>query len=350
MRKNPLPKRRTFLEGAAITSAAVAAFPPGAHSQDRAEIRVGLVGCGGRGTGAASQALKADDGVRLWAMADIDEKRINLSRETLVKAMKSDELVTVPPERQLLGLDAYQQMMERDDIDVVILTTPPGFRPIHFQAAVEAGKHVFMEKPVAVDSTGVRQVIESARLAKEKGLKVGVGFNRRHSPMHEELIQRLHDGEIGDIHTVRLFNCRGGVNKKQLRQPGDSELRYQVNNWYYFTWLSGDFPVEQSVHEYDVVRWIMGERDPVRCQGQGGRQVRTGLDEGMIYDHFDLEYEYDDGTLLRAQHRHIPGCWTWFGEKITGTKGRAETSFKKQASITPNAPAQRPVARQAVSR
>lgn len=263
-------------------------------------------------------------------MADIDSDSLDRSRETLAK---SGAKVEVERERQLIGLDAYKAVLAMDDIDVVILTTPPGFRPIHFTAAVEAGKHVFMEKPVAVDAHGVRQVLAGARAAKEKNLKVGVGLNRRHSPMHEECIKRIHDGVIGELPLIRLYNVRGGVNKRQVRQAGMSEFEWQVRNWYYFTWLSGDFPVEQSVHEYDVVRWIKGDENPVSCQGQGGRLTRTGPENGNIWDHFTMEYEYADGSLVIAQHRHLAGCWTYFGEKITGSKGSAELAFKQRAHI-----------------
>ena len=324
--------RRRFLQGSSAAAVAAATFPSGVHAQgtDAAELKIALIGCGGRGTGAASQALRADDRTKLWAMADIDARSLELSRETLAK---TGAKVEVPPERQALGLDAYRKIMAMDDIDVVILTTPPGFRPIHFAAAIEAGKHAFMEKPVAVDAHGVRQVIESARIAKEKNLKVGVGLNRRHSPIHEECIKRLHDGVIGDLPLIRLYNVRGGVNKRQVRQPGMSEFEWQVRNWYYFTWLSGDFPVEQSVHEYDVVTWIKGEEMPVSCQAQGGRLTRTGPENGNIWDHFTMEYEYADGSLVIAQHRHLKGCWSFFGEKISGTKGSAELAFKQRAHI-----------------
>ena len=328
--------RRQFLQStASATAVAAAAFPNGVHAQSNGvdELRVALIGCGGRGTGAANQALRADDKTKLWAMADIDSAALDRSRETLLKAGRK---VEVNAERQLVGMDAYRRIMAMDDIDVVILTTPPGFRPIHFAAAVEAGKHVFMEKPVAVDAHGVRKVLEAARLAKEKNLKIGVGLNRRHSPMHEACIRQLHDGIIGELPLIRLYNVRSGVVKRQERMPGMTEFEWQLRNWYYFTWLSGDFPVEQSVHEYDVVRWIKGDANPVSCQGQGGRLTRTGPENGMIWDHFNMEYEFEDGSLVIAQHRHLRGCWTFFGEKISGTKGTAELAFKQRAHIQLN--------------
>ncbi|MFT5467651.1 MAG: myo-inositol 2-dehydrogenase/D-chiro-inositol 1-dehydrogenase [Verrucomicrobiales bacterium] len=322
--------RRIFLKNSSAAAVAAASFPSGVHAQGNDELKVALIGCGGRGTGAANQALRADDRTKLWAMADIDEGSLDRSRETLEKAGRK---VEVDPERRLIGLDAFKKVMAMDEIDVVILTTPPGFRPAHFAAAVEAGKHVFMEKPVAVDAHGVRQVLEAARAAKAKNLKVGVGLNRRHSPIHQDCIKRIHDGVIGELPLIRLYNVRGGVNKRQVRQTGMSELEWQVRNWYYFAWLSGDFPVEQSVHEYDVVRWIKGDENPISCQGQGGRLNRTGPENGNIWDHFTMEYEFADGSLVIAQHRHLRGCWTFFGEKISGTKGSAELAFKQRAQI-----------------
>ena len=330
-------ERRQFVKQSAILAAAASAFPSGAHSQseESEKIKVALIGCGGRGTGAAAQALAADDQTELFAMADISREQIDLSRETLKKNAPSPEQVTVLPENEFVGLGAYQRVMDLDDIDVVILTTPPGFRPFHFEAAVQAGKHVFMEKPVAVDVPGARRVLESAKQAKAKNLKVGVGLNRRHSPIHREVISRLHDGAIGEIPMIQMLNCRGDVNKRRARVEGESELEFQVRNWYYFTWLSGDFIVEQSVHEFDIIRWIKDEAFAVSCQGQGGRIVRTGPENGQIYDHFSVDYQFADGSIVTTQHRQIPKVWSWFGQKIMGTKGTAELSFKMNGAVKP---------------
>ena len=335
--------RRKFLAQAGAAAVAAGAFPAGVRAVDAGdEIKVALIGCGGRGTGAASQALQADDNVKLWAMADTEAEQLDRSHQTLEKGGKisrTPEGVTfadkmdVPSERRLIGLDAFDRVMQMDDIDVVILTTPPGFRPIHFEAAVRAGKHVFMEKPVAVDGPGVRQVVAAAAEAKEKNLKVGVGLNRRHSPMHEELIPMIHDGRIGDVRTIRQYNCRGGVGKHHTRLPDETELQYQVRHWYYFTWLSGDFIVEQSVHDYDVTRWIKGDINPVKCQGQGGRLVRDSADKGQIYDHFYVEYDFADESKLITQHRHIAKCWNFFGSEIDGDLGRATLAAKSRTEI-----------------
>ena len=337
--KNSSLPRREFIAGSTLAAAAAAQFPSGLHAQgeNSDELKVALIGCGGRGTGAASQALAADDKNKLWAMADIDADNLDRSRQILDEGSKKQNAgksqVDVPADRQFVGLDAFQKVMDVPDVEVVILTTPPGFRPFHFEAAINAGKHVFMEKPVAVDAPGVRKVLEGAKKAKARNLKVGVGFNRRHSPLHQEAIGKIHDGVIGELPLIQIFNCRSDVNKRQTRKPEWSELEFQVRNWYYFTWLSADFIAEQSVHEFDVVRWIKNEEFPVKCQGQGGRIVRKGPENGHIYDHFSADYVFADGSQVMTQHRHIPGCWTWFGEKIHGTKGYAELASKQRAHI-----------------
>lgn len=334
MSKDQLP-RRTFVKNSTLLAAAASTFPAGVHAANDDKVRIALIGCGGRGTGACAQALTADDRTELFAMGDIDRDQLDRSREVLEKNAPDPEQVQVDPERQFIGLDAYQRIMDMPEIDVVILTTPPGFRPYHFEAAVAAGKHAFIEKPVATDPVGVRKVIEAAKQAKAKDLKVGVGFNRRHSPIHQEVIGKLHDGVIGELPLIQIFNCRADVNKRKERQPGESELSFQIRNWYYFTWLSGDFMVEQSCHEFDVVRWIKNEANPVSCQGQGGRLVRTGPMNGQIYDHYSVDYEYADGSKVMTQHRHIPKTWSFFGEKISGTKGSAELASKRTGAIRP---------------
>ena len=343
---DPSIDRRKFIRGSAAGAAAVSAFPSGVHVEgaESETLKIALIGCGGRGTGAAAQALAADDHIALWAMGDISEQAIDRSRKTLEKNVPPEK-VTLAPDRQFTGLDAYEKVLAIPEIDVVILTTPPGFRPFHFEAAVRAGKHVFMEKPVAVDGPGVRKVLAAAAEAKAKNLKVGVGFNRRHSPLHQEVVKRLHDGAIGEIPLIQIINCRSDVNKRHPREPGQSELEFQVRNWYYFTWLSGDFMVEQSVHEFDVVRWIKQEANPVSCQGQGGRLVRTGPMNGQIYDHFSVDYQFEDGSIVTTQHRHIPKCWNWFGEKMHGTQGTAELSFKRNGIVTPSDPGATPFRR-----
>lgn len=284
------------------------------------ELRVALVGCGGRGTGAAWNALSTPGKTRLVALADAFEDRLNDSLANLKQNF--GDRVDVPKERCFVGFDAYQKAI--DATDVVVLTAPPGFRPMHFEYAVKQGKHVFMEKPVAVDGPGVRQVLAAAQEAKAKNLKVGVGLQRHHDPRYLETIRRVHDGAIGDVVLLRVYWNGAGVWVRP-RQPGQSEMEYQMRNWYYFNWLCGDHIVEQHIHNLDVGNWVMNDY-PVEAQGQGGRQVRTGKDHGEIYDHHMVEYSYKSGAKMLSQCRHIPGTWENVSEFAHGTKGRVDLS------------------------
>ncbi|MFV1968651.1 MAG: Gfo/Idh/MocA family protein [Pirellulaceae bacterium] len=336
--------RRRFLEhstAAVLGSAAVQGLSARAYATGGEEIKIALIGCGGRGTGAAVQALNTPGKVTLWAMADAFPDQLEASYERLVEGARFSQSpdagpqvakVNVPPERRFAGLDAYRKVMALDEVDVILQATPPGFRPAHFAAAVEAGKHVFMEKPVATDAPGIRKVLAAAREADRQGLKVGVGLNRRHSPVYEQTLQRIHSGIIGRINAIRIYNVRSGTGKHHARQPEESELEYQVRHWYYFTWLSGDFLVEQSVHDYDVACWMKGDH-PVQAQGQGGRLVRAGDDYGNIFDHFYVDYDFSDGSKLLTQHRHMKNCWSQIAEFADGSKGVASVVAKRRASI-----------------
>jgi len=284
-------------------------------------MKLGLIGCGGRGTGAAVQALNACRSARLVAMADAFEDRLERSRQSVSKNHPSR--VDVPDDRRYVGMDAYKRVID-SNADLVLLTTPPGFRPLHFEAAVGAGKHIFMEKPVAVDSPGIRRVTEANNRAKEKGLAVAVGLNIRHQNGTREAVKRVHDGAIGKITFLRAYGNNAGVWVRP-RQPGQSEMEYQMRNWYYFNWLCGDLIVEQTVHALDLVNWAK-QGHPVEAQGMGGRQVRVGPDYGEIYDHHAVEYTYADGTKMFLYCRHIPGCWSSFGGIVHGTKGQADLS------------------------
>ncbi len=315
--------RREFLKTsgavAAGTVTGTLAVPRDAHAAGSDEIKVGLIGCGGRGTGAASQALNtaAKYGpVKLVAMGDVFAENVEHRFKALEKQYK-DQL-DVPPERRFAGFDAFRRVLETD-CDLVILATPPGFRPLHFEAAIEAGKHVFMEKPVAVDAAGVRQVLAANQRAKQKNLAVAVGLQRRHEPRYRETIARLRDGAIGDIHLMRAYWNGGGVWVRP-RQKGQSEMEYQMRNWYYFNWLGGDHIVEQHIHNIDVINWLKGAY-PVKAQGQGGRQARNGADHGEIYDHHFVEFTYADGSTLLSQCRHIRGCWKHVAEHAHGSGG-----------------------------
>ncbi|MBM3889681.1 MAG: twin-arginine translocation signal domain-containing protein [Verrucomicrobia bacterium] len=327
--------RRDFLKTTAIVGGSVAGALPVArfaHAAGGDTLKLALIGCGGRGSGAAAQALTADRGLKLVAMADAFEERLTKSLENLQAQMKDQpDRIDVPKERQFVGFDAHQKAIAA--ADVVILATPPGFRPIHFEAAVQAGKNIFMEKPVAVDAPGVRRVLAANEIAKQKNLKVGVGLQRHHDPGYVETVKRIQDGAIGDIVMLRAYwngagvwcRTRAELEKKLGRKP--TEMEYQMYNWYYFVWLSGDHICEQHIHNLDVGCWVKGKY-PVRAQGMGGRQVRTGLDHGEIFDHHFVEYEFDDGSRMMSQCRHIPGCWSSVSEHAHGTKGIAEISGK----------------------
>ncbi|MDX1428869.1 MAG: Gfo/Idh/MocA family oxidoreductase [Rhodothermales bacterium] len=292
-------------------------------------IKVGLIGCGGRGTGAAVQALSSGQNVRLVAMADAFGDKIDECLTNMMSPESSDyfgetgpglaERVDVPEERRFVGFDAYRQVIPL--VDVVILTTPPGFRPIHFKAAVDAGKHVFMEKPLATDAPGVRSILETAKAAREKKLNVVVGLQRHYQTVYREWIKRIHDGAIGDVVLGRVYWNSEGVWVNE-RKPEYTEMEYQMRNWYYFNWLCGDHIVEQHIHNIDVANWVL-HGHPIRAQGQGGRQVRTGKDTGQIYDHHFVEFEYESGARVLSQCRHMPGCMSRVSEAFHGTQGTA---------------------------
>ena len=284
------------------------------------EVRIALIGCGGRGGGAALQAINNAAGarVRLVAMADAFADRIERCHDALRAEIGGDERLDVPPERRFSGLDAFQRAIY-SDVHMVLLCTPPGPRPVQFEAAVEAGKHVFMEKPVATDAPGVRRVMAANERAKQKGLLVAVGHHLRHEDKHRRVVEKIHDGAIGELSYMRAYFNSGGV-WVHRREPGQTEMQYQVRNWYYFTWIGGDHIVEQHVHDLDVCNWIHGSH-PVEAQGVGGRQVRKGRDHGEIFDHHTVEYTYDDGVKLFSFCRHMPECWDSFSEHAHGTKG-----------------------------
>ncbi len=315
--------RREFLTtsaGAAL--AASIAFPGGVHAAADEVIKIGLIGCGGRGTGATINALTVDRNVKLVAMADAFMDKIESSLANLSKAKIANQ-VDVKPEACFTGFDAYKKVIERSD--VVLLATPPHFRPIHLKAAVEAGKHVFAEKPCAVDAPGVRSVIETCEAAKKKNLSIVAGLCLRYDNSFRELTRRIHDGAIGDVVYLQANDYRGAIKKKE-RLPEWNEMTWQMRNWYYYTWLSGDFNVEQHVHFLDVCAWAMNNQYPVRAIGMGGRQVRTGEPYGHIYDHFSIVYEYANGTRLVSNCRQQEKCKGDMSTYVIGTKGKANYS------------------------
>ena len=329
MSQDPQPTRRDFLKQSSATVAAGAALAGGlglarsAHAAGSDVIRVALVGSGGRGTGAASQLMNADKNLKLIAVADAFEDRAQGAVDRMKK--KYGDQVDVPQDRLFIGFDAYKQALATD-ADLVVLATSPGFRPIHYDAAIKAGKHVFMEKPCCTDAPGYRQLIETSKLADEKGLLVGVGLQRRHQPNYIETVKRLQDGAIGDLKCLRAYWNGGGVWTRG-RTPEQTEMEYQMRNWYYFVWLCGDHICEQHVHNLDVVNWVK-DAHPVQANGMGGRQVRTGPDHGQIYDHHFIEYTYEDGTKMYSQCRHIRNCWNQVSEAATGTQGTSNCAGK----------------------
>jgi predicted dehydrogenase len=285
-------------------------------------IRVGLVGCGGRGTGAATQVLNADRGARLVAMSDAFDDRLQRSLMSMKQQENIRDRVLVDSDHQFTGFDGYKHVIA-SDVDVVLLATPPHFRPIHFKACIEAGKHVFAEKPVAVDAPGVRSVLETTELARQKNLCVVSGLNGRYSPVTQEIVRRVQSGAVGDIVALHAARYGSGVWVRP-RQPGMTDMQYHMRNWYYFTWLSGDFNVEQFIHQLDRLAWIMKDRYPVRCYSTGGRQARTGPDYGHIFDHFSSVFEYPEGVRVFTTTRHQRGCTNESQTFVMGTKGIAD--------------------------
>ncbi|MEM9018056.1 MAG: Gfo/Idh/MocA family oxidoreductase [Verrucomicrobiota bacterium] len=338
---SPNPSRRNFLESGTVLSASsltlgLTSLQPVHAAAGDDTLKIGLVGCGGRGAGAANQAMTADDRTTLFAMCDVNEETLTTAHEILEK--QKPGRIDVPEERRYVDFNGYKRVIA--DCDVVILATSPGFRPQHFEEAVAQGKHVFMEKPVASDVDGIKRVLAAAKVAKEKSLKVGVGLQRRHQPGYQEWIQRIQDGAIGELTVLRaLWNGSSRPGKPRL--PGESELEYQIRNWYYFTWLSGDHNVEQHVHNLDVANWMKGEQHPVRARGMGGREVRDAPENGQIYDHHFVEYEYADGTLLYSQARQIPNCLRDISESAVGTLGRADLMQREFTITGPNAAVKR---------
>ncbi len=314
--------RRDFLKNsaAAVVGGAVASrlgHVPAVHAAGSDVIKIGLIGCGQRGTGAAEDALSSSPGVKLVAMGDAFKDHLDTSLDVLLKSKVADR-VDVPEDRRFVGFGAFEKVLA-SDVNYVILATPPGFRAWHLKAAVAAGKNIFAEKPVAVDGSGIRMVLEVYKEAKEKGLAIGVGTQRRHQTGYLETLKRIHDGGIGDIVTVRVYWNQGPI-WVHPKEEAWSDMEWQMRNWYYFTWLCGDHIVEQHVHNLDVANWALGAH-PARAVGMGGRQVRTDPVYGNIYDHFAIDYEYANGCRMMSMCRQIPGCENSVSEALHGTKG-----------------------------
>lgn len=324
--------RRTFIQTTAAAAAAMAfpgSIPLMGLRRGSDTIRVGLIGCGGRGTGAAMDCLRGSDGVELVAMGDLAPDRLASSRAELAKATASSPALAakykVTDELTFTGFDAYKKVLATD-VQLVILATPPHFRPLHLAAAADAGKHIFAEKPVAVDPAGVRSVLATYELALTKNLKIGVGTQRRHQADYLATIARIKDGAIGDIVSGQVFWNQGGLWSRD-RQAAWTDAEWQLRNWLYFTWLSGDHIVEQHVHNIDVANWVLG-MTPVRATGVGGRQFRTDAKYGHIFDHFAVDFEYPNGTRILSMCRQIQGTANRIGENFIGTKGQSNASSR----------------------
>ncbi|MCY7358778.1 MAG: Gfo/Idh/MocA family oxidoreductase [Rudanella sp.] len=332
---NSAANRRDFLKtsglltgGALLSQLPFSTRAAGYHSSVDDTIKVALIGCGGRGRGAAQQALNTKQNVKIVAIADAFQDRVDIAYSVLMQRPDAAQKVDLPKERQFVGLDAYKQAIAL--ADVVILATPPGFRPGHFEEAVRQSKQIFMEKPVATDAPGIRRVLAAAEEAKKKKLNVVVGLQRHYQPNYREAIKRIHDGAIGDIIGGSVYWISGGV-WMNPRQANQTELEYQMRNWYYFNWLCGDHITEQHVHNIDVANWVK-KGYPVSAQGTGGRQVRNGKDHGEIFDHHIVDFTYADGTVINSQCRHYEGTYSKVDEQFLGTKGRID-SFGKNTAL-----------------
>jgi predicted dehydrogenase len=317
--------RRDFIKtSAAVSLSAMLAHSGNVFAEGSDRIRVGLIGCGGRGSGAAKDCLESADGVELIGMGDLFKDRLDDAFKRL-KGRFPDR-VKVTPDTSFVGFDAYEKVIA-SDVNMVILATPPGFRPMHLKAAIEAGKHVFMEKPLAVDPVGVRSILASSELAKKKGLGIVAGTQRRHQAHYVEIMRRIHSGALGDITSAQCYWNQGGMGDywKYYERDSLSDMEWQCRNWSVFTWLSGDHIVEQHVHNLDIINWALGAH-PIKALGMGGRQVRVGPRAGNIYDHFAVELEYPNGVRVLSMCRQIPGCTGQVAERVIGTKGLSYTN------------------------
>lgn len=323
MSRNKQPSRRDFLKTSSLVSGAAMAgslaLGRSVHAAGSDMLRIGLIGCGGRGTGAAGNALDADSNSKLVAMGDAFGDRLESSLSSLKK--KYAERVDVPKDRCFTGFDAYQKVIDAG-VDVVILAEVPHFRPQHLKAAVAAGKHIFCEKPVAVDGPGIRSILETTEVARKKNLNLVSGLCWRYHTGVQETMNRVLDGQIGDIVAIQETYLAGSLWHRGHPKEW-TEMEYQMRNWYYFTWLSGDHNVEQHIHSLDKAMWAMHDEPPEFAWGLGGRQVRTDNKYGDIYDHHAVLYQWKNGVPCYAYTRQQPGCFGETNDMILGTKGRA---------------------------
>lgn len=330
---NRMNRRQILAGGATAAGAALLQTRlAGAFASGDETIKVALVGCGSRGTGAICQALSTKGPIKLWAMADVYSDRLERSLKNLLKGMTSaytrtvhagfKSQIDVPPERRFVGFDAYRQAIQ-SGVDLVILTTPPHFRPAHFEYAVEQGKHLFMEKPLAVDAPGIRRLMAANEEAKRKSLRVGVGLMSRHNLRVQQTIQKIHDGVLGPINLMRSYCNTGLFRDTSPRPPQQTEMDYQLRNPYHFLWLGGDYFIDNMTHFLDLCNWAKGAH-PVEAQGQGGRSLYLPMQSGDTFDHHAVEFTYADGVKIFTQIRQMPGCWNRACVYVHGPDGLAE--------------------------
>ncbi len=318
--------RRDFVKASATMAAALAAGTERIFAAGSDKIRVGLIGCGGRGVYDTTNCLKSAENIELVAMGDLFKDHLDGALQTLKNNLA--EKVKVTQDSCFVGWDAYKKVIARDDVDMVILTEAPHFRPEHLKAAVEAGKHVFMEKPVAVDPVGVRSVIESSAMADNKNLTIVAGTQMRRIAHLVAIMEKIHNGDLGKILSGQCVRISGGMLDwgPKERQPGWSDMEWQLRRWLFLTWLSGDFIVEMHVHNLDMVNWAL-DAHPVQCIGMGGRQVRTAPEYGDVYDHFAVEYEYPNGVRIEYMGAQIDSITDRNDQRLAGTKGSAYMDF-----------------------
>jgi len=341
-KSNDSVTRRNFIKTSAMVTGATMATQfamPRAFGAGSDVLRVGVIGCGGRGTGATINCMQADPGIEIVAIGDLFPEAVDAALKRLLAGEVSPNglggetqqynvsQVKVTRDKCFSGFDAYKKVCDLPEVDVIITAAPPGFRPIHLDYAIKAGKHVFMEKPVAVDPVGVRSVIASAKLAKEKKLAIVAGTQRRHQAKYLEGIARIHDGQIGEVVSGQCYWNMGNLWKSQAKanwanKDKWSQMEWQIRNWLFIDWLSGDHINEQHIHQLDVMNWAIGAT-PKNIMGMGGRQVRTDPMWGNIYDHFAIEYEYDNGVRIQSMCRQTDGAHRRVAEYIVGTKGIA---------------------------
>ncbi len=322
----PLSRRQFIKTSAAASLAALGAGSAKVFAAGSDTIRVGVIGCGGRGRYDTTNCLSSAENVELVAMADLFKDRLGESFAKL--SQRFPDKFKVTKDKCFVGWDAYKQLIECEDVDLVILTTPPHFRPQYLRAALEAGKHVFAEKPVAVDPVGVRHVIESADLADRKGLTVVAGTQMRRIAHLVAAMEKIHNGDIGEILAGQCVRIGSGMLDwgPAERKAEWSEMEWQLRRWLFVNWLSGDLIVEQHVHNLDVINWAL-QAHPVKCVALGGRQVRTGPEFGDIFDHFSVEYEYPNGARIEYMGAQIDGCTDRNDQRLAGTKGFAYLDF-----------------------